>query len=277
VRNLFSNRLGNDIGRLPVQHRCGKKTPASAFSLLPLWAVWIGLLFWPGPAAFGATASPAELFRDGVTAYRAADYARAAEVFAGAAALRPAAGTLQNLGNAQWQRGQVGPAILAWEQALWLDPFNQAVQGNLRFARKSAQIEGPDLPWYEVVSTWLPANWWACIAGVSLWLAVSLAMLPGILRWRKATWHQAGAALGLALFLLSLPALLGVHTRSRLGFILQSGTPLRLTPTADAQALTRLAAGDPARWERTRGRFVFIRTNHAGGWIEQDQFAVIAR
>ena len=114
---------------------------------------------------------------------------------------------------------------------------------DLRFARKTAQLEAPELAWYEVISTWLPGNWWAWIAGASLWLAVGMVMLPGILRWRKATWHQAVAAFCLMVFLLSIPAYIGLHTRSRLGFVLQPDTVLRLTPTVEAQAVTRLAAG----------------------------------
>src|SRR5260370_26530131 len=49
-----------------------------------------------------------------------------------------------------------------------------------------------------ICSTWLPVNAWVWIACVSFWLAVALIMLPGILRWRKADWHQGLAAAGFA-------------------------------------------------------------------------------
>jgi len=99
--------------------------------------------------------------------------------------------------------------------------------------------------------------------------------LPRVLRRRKAGWHQALAAIGLTVFLLSLPAHLGVHTRSRLGFLLAKDTPLRLTPTREAQDITRLAAGDPGRLERTRGNYVFIQTSRAAGWVERQQFGMV--
>ena len=218
--------------------------------------------------------SPEALFQSGTTAYRASDYAHAAEAFRQSVVLQPASGTLQDLGNAEWRCQHTGAAILAWEQARWLDPFNPSVRRNLGFARKTAQLEAPDLTWYEVVSTWLPANWWAWVAGISLWLAVGMGILPGVLRQRKATWHQAVAALGLMVFLLSLPAHIGVQTRSRIGFVLQKDTPLRLTPTLEAQAMTRLAAGEPGRWVRARGNYVLIRTSRTLGWVEQNQFGV---
>ena len=145
----------------------------------------------------------------------------------------------------------------------------------MRFARKLAQLETPDLSWYEVVSTWLPVNWWAWIATSTFWFSLGMAFLPGIFRRRKAACHQALAALGLTVFLLSVPAHFGVHTRSRIGFVLQKDSPLRLTPTDEAQAISRLAPGEPARLERIRGRYLLIRTNHGLGWIDQAQFGLL--
>ena len=224
-----------------------------------------------------ATGAPADaLFRYATNAYYAGEYSQAAGGFAQSASLRPAGGTFQNLGNAEWQRGQVGAAILAWEQALWLDPFNRFARADLQFGRRAAQLESPDLSWYEVVSSWLPANWWAWVAALSLWSSIAISTVPGILRWRRASWHQAVAAFGLAFFLLSVPAQLGVQSRSRLGFVLVKDVPLRLTPTAEAQYITRLPAGEWARLENQRGKYLCIRTGHATGWVLEDQFRLVS-
>jgi hypothetical protein len=207
-------------------------------------------------------------------AYKAGDYPTAALLFREAALKRPSSGTLQNLGLSEWQRGQTGNAVLAWEQALWLDPFNDAARENLRFARKVAQLEALELAWYEVVSSWLPVNWWAWVAGVSLWGAVAAGFLPGILRLRKAVWQQALAAAGLAVFLLSVPAHFGVDSRSRIGYVVQKEAPLRLTPTEHGQLIARLPPGEPARLQRVRGRFFLIRTSSGQGWIEKNHFGL---
>jgi len=235
---------------------------------------FVALLFILPLLAIGATSSDG-LFIAGTQAYKDADFNRAADAFHQSASLHPASGTLLNLGLAEWQRSKVGPAIVAWEQALWLDPFNQSVRMNLRFARKAAQVEAPELSWPEVVSTWLPVNWWAWIAGASLWLAVGMMTVPGVLRQRKEAWHQAFAAFGIMLFLLSVPAHLGVNTRARIGFVLRKETPLRLTPTAEAQAITQLAAAEPVRIVRVRGNYFLVRTTRAIGWIQRDQFSLI--
>ena len=217
----------------------------------------------------------ADGFTNGTAVFRDGDYAAAARSFSELAAQQPAAGVFQNLGLAEWQRGRRGQAVLAWERALWVDPFNEASRESLRYARKVAQLEAPQLAWHEVASTWLPVNAWAWLAAASLWVAISLVMLPNILRWRRRAWYQAVAALGLAVFLVCIPALLGVNARARIGFVLERNTPLRLTPTRDAQTVTLLGAGEPARIERTRGDYFLVRTSFTHGWIERAQFGRI--
>jgi hypothetical protein len=216
-----------------------------------------------------------DLFLRGLRAYQAARFPDAAKVFREAAANQPATGTLLNLGLTEWRRGRAGPAILAWEQVRWIDPFDAPAKANLDYARQFTGVDAPDLTWYERASTWLPVNAWTWMAGLALWSAISLAVLPGVLRWRRANWQQGLAALSLAVFLLSLPAHFGVVTRTRIGFILKKDAPLRLTPTAEAEAQVKLNAGEPVRALRARGDYVLVRTSHGEGWIERSQFGKI--
>jgi hypothetical protein len=241
-------------------------------------------LIFPWSLAFGAwilfrcssnAATPDTAFIAGTQAYKAANFDQAAEAFHQSVVTRPTPGAYQNLGLAEWQLSHVGSAILAWEQSLWLNPFNRAVHNNLRFARKAAQVEGPELSWAEVISGWLPVNWWSWILCSSLWLAIGAMTLPVAFRWPRASWHQPVAAFGAMIFLLSLPAQFGVHTRARLGFILEKATPLRLTPTSDAQTITQLAPGEPVRWVHSRGNFILLRTARATGWVERPQIGFV--
>ena len=226
-------------------------------------------------APVGSRAAANDFFARGLELSRAGRFPEAAAAFESAAKTQPAAGTLLNLGLAEWQRGHAGPAILAWEQALWIDPFDQAASANLAFARQVAQVEAPQLKWHETVSTWLPPNDWVWLAGAALWLAVGLLVLPGVLGFRKATWQQWPAALACGMFLFCLTADYGVVSRTHLGFILAKNTPLQLTPTHDAELVLTLAAGEPVRVLRTRGNYVFIRTSTTSGWVEQGAFGLI--
>jgi tetratricopeptide (TPR) repeat protein len=222
------------------------------------------------------TTTAEQQFTAGVTAYRAGDFSRATAAFRASVADRPAAGTYRNLGNAQWQQGRTGPAIRAWEQALWLSPSDAAAANNLQFARSLGQLDAPELTWYEVISTWLPSGWWALVTTLSLWLVTDLLALPGIFRRRRTGWQQALAALGLTLFLLSLPAHIGWHTRAQIGIVLESDTPLRLTPTESAQEITRVGAGEPGRCERTHGNYCYIRFRNTAGWLTHEEFGLIS-
>ena len=145
---------------------------------------------------------------------------------------------------------------------------------NLRFARHNARVEAPVLGWHERYSTWLPGGWWLVIASVGLWGGVALLTLPRLLGWRRADWHQGIAAALLAIFLLSLPALLGLSKRAQLGVVLEDETPLRLTPTREGETLTKLPAGEMARVERARGDYLYIRAEgDRAGWLKKADFA----
>lgn len=222
-----------------------------------------------------ASTPPDELFQHGLETFQANDFAMSAKLFGECVAQRPSSGAWQNLGLAEWRNGHVGEAILAWERAIWLDPANRAAHANLKFARETAQIDAPILAWHEIPSTWLSVNMWAWLGGLSLWVAVGLMTLPSFLRKPKTTWLQALAATGLAVFLLSLPAQIGSHTRARIGFVVGPGAALRLSPTREAETVTQLAPGEPARWERERGNYVFVRTNRSAGWLERGQFRLV--
>lgn len=238
-------------------------------------ALWLaaGLLLTTTIAATQRepTKTFAEAFAGGVFAYEHSNYPDAVLEFRKAAGISPCTGAFQNLGNAEWQRGRTGPAIQAWEQALYIDPWNVSARQSLQFARKTAQLEAPQLGWFEVVASWLPLNSWVWIAGASLWAAVGMLTLPGILRLKRQGWHQAVAALGFAVFLLSMPAHLGTHTRTRQGFVMLNNTSLRLTPTGEAQEVTKLTSGDPVRVERTRGEYILVRGSQGRGWLHQDE------
>ncbi len=216
-----------------------------------------------------------DYFAQGIRFSSAGQFPEAAAAFGQAAQARPAAGTLVNLGIAEWQRGRAGAAILAWEQARWINPFEARAQANLKFARPVAQVDEPPLKWFETASTWLPGDAWVWLAGASLWLAVGALVLPGVFRRRRAGWESSLASLGFGIFLVAMTANVGVVTRADLGVVLKKNAPLLLTPTRESEIVSTLAAGESARKLRVRGNYYFIRTALASGWIARDQFGLV--
>ncbi len=239
------------------------------------WALVVGLAAVTCIAAEGSR--PAQtLFEQGNLAFQEADYLQAAALFRKSAGGAPASGTLHNLGTCEWMLGHTGPAVLAWERALWVDPQNELARASLRLARQRAELQEPSLTWFEVCSTWLPFNTWPWVTAVSLWFCVAGLIWPVLFRPAKGDWPRVLAIAAFAVLLLSIPATLGIHSRSRLGFILPKDAPLRLTPTHDAEILAVLPSGEGARLERQRADFVFVRLRHLAGWVKQSEFESIA-
>ena len=216
-----------------------------------------------------------DFFAQGVALNRAGRFPEAAAAFEKSARRQPAAGTLVNLGIAEWQRGHAGTAILAWERARWIDPSDARAENNLKFARAVAQVDGPQLKWFEAAATWLPPDAWVWLAGASLWLAAGALTLPGFFRRRKSGWQRALAAAGLGIFLASMTANVGVVSRTNLGFVVKNNAPLLLTPTRAGEVISTLNAGAPARRLRTRGDYFFIRTANGAGWIARNAFGLV--
>jgi hypothetical protein len=121
----------------------------------------------------------------------------------------------------------------------------------------------------------VPQGWWPWIAFLSFWGCASLLVLPPVFRRRRRDWFQAAAAALAAVFLLSLPALAGLNSRAHLGFILPENAALRVTPTAEAQILTYLPSGEPARLQGHQGVYALIRTRYNLGWVRQDELGLI--
>jgi tetratricopeptide (TPR) repeat protein len=230
--------------------------------------VLIGSINW-------STAASNDAFEQGLMFSHAGQFPEATTAFEEAARAHPASGTFVDLGLAEWQRGHAGPAILAWERAVWIDPYDARANGNLRFARQVADVDAPELKWHEAISTLLPPNAWVWLAGVTLWLGIGLLVVPGVLRRRPSGWHHWLAAMAFGICLFSLTANYGVVSRTHIGFVLGKNATLRLTPTQEGEVVTTLTAGEPARALRTRGDFVFIRAATLSGWIEKRDFGLV--
>jgi tetratricopeptide (TPR) repeat protein len=200
--------------------------------------------------------------------YQAGQFSEAAAAYEKSAQILPSVAAYVNLGLTEWQRGHAGTAILAWERAQWIDPFNQQARQNLKLARSVSQVDEPVLKWYERASLWLPPNAWVWLAGASLWLTAGALTLPRFFRRPRSGWQQWLAALGFGVFLLCLAANLGVVSRTNLGFVVKRNAPLLLVPARTSEVITTLPAGEPARSLKIRGDYRFVRSAFGSGWIE---------
>jgi hypothetical protein len=213
-----------------------------------------------------------------VNSYVAGDFAQAVLDFRACATNYPSANVFHNLGNSEWRSGNAGRAVWAWERALWTSPYLTEAAANLRFARKSLQIDAPELTWLELCSTWLPHDTWLLILLISFWSAVSFLCLPYFLHVRRQLWQQAAAAICFGVFLLCVPAIVGLHTRYSVGAVVTDQVFLRLTPTKNAQPICRIAPGEMGRMKFARGEYVYVLfSRDISGWLRREEFLPISQ
>jgi tetratricopeptide (TPR) repeat protein len=191
-------------------------------------------------------------------------------------AIQTAPGVLHNLGNAEYRSGHLGKAILAWERAHALQPSFRNTTANLRFARGHAGLEEPTLMWDEKYSSILSPDVWLWTATIAFWGAIALLAWPYLFKKKRTAWTQGGAVVAAGVFLLTLPALAGIDSRTALGVIVTDESLLRLTPTHEGEVLGKLSEGELARAEKRRGQYVYVRAaSDRAGWVRQEEFTRI--
>lgn len=237
-----------------------------------VWGLLVAWLIFP----LAVRAAGTNQFAVGLTNYQAAHYDMAAQAWAADLARHPSAEAWLNYGLAAWQAGHPGVAVLAWERARWINPYDSASVVALRFAEGQGMAYPIHLTWTESFSLWLPADAWGWLAGASFWLVVLLVVVPRVGQWPRSTGRAVVVALLAGIFLLTLPGLHGVHSRAHLAVVISPEVALRQTPTATAQTLERLAAGDFVRSVAWHGDYCLVRTaNDANGWVSRKQIQFI--
>lgn len=148
-----------------------------------------------------------------------------------------------NLGNAYYQQGDMGRAVLNLQRAAQLDPRDEDIQANLALARQGTTelfAEEPTGPvaFLAALTGWLTLNETAVLV-ISFWFLLGFLLLA----WREVEADRARRVLqiffgvALALFLLS-----GVSLASRT-FLAQTQPGVVVTPSVAVSTITALLPG----------------------------------
>lgn len=187
------------------------------------------------------------------------------------------AGLCFNLGNACFQAGQSGKAVLYYEKALALTPNDGAVLENLEQVRSglSDQIDQSMAPdWWDwlLQPQWLlRPNTWAILFALLVWLEMGF-----LLAWRRnpqiAWFHWViRGTLTAAIVVLFGAALSFWNTYyNPTGIILSKETTLRIGPEQASPAIRTLHEGTKVAYLDKIGTWDKVRlSNGQEGWLEQ--------
>lgn len=222
-----------------------------------------------------ATADATSSFTAAGEAYGKGDYAHARELFADAEKQSTSPALEYNFGNACYQAGDYGAAVLHYLRALSLDPHDPDARQNLALARKNADVSAPAETWRDSYGQFFSQNTWAWIATVAGWATIYLMFLPRLFRWRGALpW-----LLGVAALLLTVAGGVGVWTAGQHahdGVFLKADSQVKLSPTANSPSLGTLQPGEMAQILDKHDGYYKVQTS-AGllGWVDAADYAPV--
>ncbi len=182
---------------------------------------------------------------------------------------------LYNLANSYARDGKPGMAVLNYERARLLSPYDADIEANLRFVRESARLP-PE-----------PANRFEQIAriaspGVLAWtglLGVVIAggsLLAGQLSTRYRWLRYIGVLLGAVLVSLTVCNGWVLWPTAHSAVVISNGAPARVSPVPMGDALFVLPEAETVRITAEHEGFYLVR-NGAGqaGWVARANLAPI--
>ncbi len=259
--------------------RSGRRLPRG----LGLFALLAGVAFCgvglaAAPRAAWAAGDPTQRMADAAARYEAGDIAGAMSVWESLGREGLADSRLYyNLGNASYQQGDMGRAVLNYRRAQRLAPRDGELRDNLALAR-ARRADGDQMAaggsaaaraWRGLRARVSPGE--LAVSGlVLLWLA-ALLTVAGILRW--ASWPRLRwplIALGIVLPLVSIAAWTAEWQdwSGREAVLLAPAVQVTSGPGADFLTLFEVHAGAELRIEEERGDWMRVSLGEAlEGWI----------
>ncbi len=214
--------------------------------------------------------------------YSAEDYTAAIEAYNNILETGHESAALHyNLGNAYYKFNQLGEAILHYEKAALLSPYDEDIQFNLKIARQHT-IDN-----ISEIKPFFLARWWAglrdsfssntwCIIGVSLfWIGIGglIFWLIGQTRTLKKQGFLAGiSAVVLSLFILTIAWQKSeIESDSGFAIIFKEQVALKNAPDNASGDILTLHEGTKVELLDKIGEWYKVRLmNGEQGWMEVD-------
>lgn len=196
-----------------------------------------------------------------------------------AAAAQPSAGysatQLYNQANASVRDGKPGIAVLNYERAHLLAPYDPDIRANLNFVRDTSRLPAVNGSWFERVIGLASPNslfWLGCIGIV----IAGASELVRRLYPRRGMSLRAATAAGLSLIVLTLWSAAVVWPILNEAVVIAPTAPERMAPAAMAEPLTTLREAQIVTVEAERPDFALVHSaSGQTGWVARAELASI--
>jgi tetratricopeptide (TPR) repeat protein len=185
-----------------------------------------------------------------------------------------------DLGNALFKLGQVGPAILQYERARYLDPWNHEIDNNLQLARKSAGLDPNSFTWWQVMIRIIPINTWLyMVEGGLVLFTLTMVSSVWLIPQLSAGPLKIGRLCVRSIFFFGTPLFLFIVFFATLayasslrdlsqGVVIIKDPPLLISPTERAEKVDVLPEGDVVLVEQNSGSFIEVDArDRKFGWV----------
>ena len=220
-----------------------------------------------------------DTYNKGVEKYSLGEFHEAAEIWTSLVASGySSADLLYNTGNAYFKCNDIPSAILYYEKALMLKPFDEDIRYNLEIARTHVVDDFESIPelflvrWFRMVSLVKSSDYWAISSIIlfSLFLAMVLLWLLSARRpIKKAGFSMAIVFLFISLFTVSL-SLQSRPLKTKKGgaIVFSSAVTGKSSPGDEGKELFVIHEGTRVRIEEQVGEWYEIRLSDGNlGWI----------
>lgn len=181
-----------------------------------------------------------------------------------------------NLGNANYRLGAPGPAMLAYERALAIDPAHAEARANVSLLRRQSGARVWPGSWMDRIFPGHRVDIYAVLASAGGWLAIfCLAAIVFTPRGEKVG-RWLGAVSGLLLAIYAGAALWHFGKSRHAAIVIASEAEARLAPAQSAGPAGTLPAGSQVRVLSERGDWIYCALPGAGrGWLPAGTLARI--
>ena len=243
------------------------------------------LLLLLAPACVAGQSAAANLYNQANALYQQGQFEAARQRYAQVAESGVADARLSyNLGNACFKAGHLGQAVLWYERALRLDPRDEDVRANLRYANQVKQDRDP--PSDNVVWDFLMRLYFLPTANEACLLFTLLLVLAcGLAAWgvvdpgrRPAAWTPLLALCAALLVLSGAYLATRVYHREAVveAVVTAAEGTARSGPDATQTTVFVVHEGTKVRVARTEGGWLLVRlSNGLGGWLSSSAVEVI--